>query len=97
MKKNILKLVMVAGVLISLASCHSSEVVTVRPAPVVVNRINPPSPRHVWVEGEYLWRNGHYVYQSGYWVVPTNNHRVYTSGYWAPHKRGYIWVKGHWR
>ncbi len=95
MKKYLFIAALAFIALTGLNSCSSSERVTVRPAAVVTVRPNRPSPRHVWVSGDYVWRNGRYVYVNGYWAEPRRG-RYWTEGYWQPGRRGYVWVPGHW-
>jgi WXXGXW repeat (2 copies) len=60
-------------------------------------RGNRPSPRHVWMPGEYRWRNGGYVYHSGYWIMPPRPGMHYVPGYWQPARNGgYVWISGFW-
>ena len=56
-----------------------------------------PSPRHIWMPGEYRWRNGGYVYQSGYWMMPPRQGMQYVPGYWQPARNGgFVWISGFW-
>ena len=93
-------LIAVAVMIVSAAgfvSCSNSHyVVRSRPEPVVVVRPAAPSPRHVWVNGNYVLRGGRYVWQDGYWIVPQNN-RHWRDGYWKSTRRGWVWVPGRWR
>ena len=56
-------------------------VVRIRPAAPLV-RVRPacPSPRHVWVGGNYNWRGGQYAYTDGYWALPPANSRAWVDG-----------------
>lgn len=73
-------------------------VIRVRPAaPVVRVRSACPSPKHVWVGGNYNWRGGQYVYTDGYWAIPPANGRIWVDGHWKQKRRGWVWVPGHWR
>ncbi len=71
--------------------------VKVQPAAPVIVRPVAPSPRHVWVEHEWVWRNGAYVHVPGYWAEPPRRHARWIPGHWK-HSRGYgyYWVPGHW-
>ena len=73
-------------------------VVRIRPAAPLV-RVRPacPSPRHVWVGGNYNWGGGQYAYTDGYWALPPANSRAWVEGYWKNKRRGWVWVPGHWR
>jgi hypothetical protein len=56
-----------------------------------------PSPRHLWVEGDWIWQNNHYVYQTGYWVVPDPN-KYFVKGHWAQWPDGeWYWIRGYWK
>ncbi|MBS1524351.1 MAG: YXWGXW repeat-containing protein [Bacteroidetes bacterium] len=56
-----------------------------------------PSPRHVWVEGEWVPGGGTYVYRPGYWVLPPRPHAIWTRGHWRHRPHGWVWIPGHWR
>jgi len=73
-------------------------VVKVRPAVPVV-RVRPvlPSPRHVWVNGDYVWRGGRYIYIDGYWAEPPHRRRHWVEGHWKHTRRGWTWIPGHWK
>lgn len=66
------------------------------PPPPMSFRMGPPSPRHVWMHGEYVWRKGRYAYMPGRWVVPPRRGHQWVSGYWQPARGGFIWVSGFW-
>lgn len=90
--------VMLFTVFISILSFYSCapSVVSVRPAAIVKVRPIAPSPRHVWVNGNYVWRGGRYVYVDGYWAPPRSG-RHWVDGYWKLKRGGYVWVPGRWR
>ncbi|MGN6638029.1 MAG: hypothetical protein ACTHJ8_03900 [Mucilaginibacter sp.] len=56
-----------------------------------------PSPRHVWVSGEWVPSGGTYVYKQGYWELPPRPRAVWVPGHWRHFRHGYAWVRGHWR
>ncbi len=63
------------------------------------NYLRPPapSPRHIWVNGEWVWQNNNYIYQTGYWTIPERDH-IWMKGHWAQWPNGeWYWVKGYWR
>jgi hypothetical protein len=99
MKKNLLKLLLVFFVALAFSFTASAQfVVRTRPAhTVVVARPERPSPRHVWVEGEWAWRNGHYEYVDGYWAVPGDGYSAWVPGHWRKRRGGWVWIAGHWR
>lgn len=76
----------------------SAQVVVVRPSAPVVIKTRPiaPSPRHIWIDGEWAWRGGRYVWVDGYWVVPRAN-MIWVAGNWRHRRGGWVWVPGHWR
>ena len=63
----------------------------------VVVRSAPPSPRHVWVENEWVPSGNTYVERPGYWAVPPSPGGVWVAGRWAHRRGGYVWIAGHWR
>ena len=67
-------------------------VVRIRPAAPLV-RVRPacPSPRHVWVGGNYNWGGGQYAYTDGYWALPPANSRAWVEGYCKNKRRGWVW------
>ena len=71
--------------------------VSVRPAPTVVVRGNPPSPRHVWVDAEWNWSGGRYVEVPAHWDLPPSGYRVWVVGHWVHTRHGEYWVAGKWR
>ena len=94
MKRNILISAAILISAITFDSCAPAAV-TVRPAPVVVVRPPAPSPRHVWVSGNYVRRGGRYVYTEGYWATPRPG-RYWVDGHWQGRRGSYAWVPGHW-
>jgi hypothetical protein len=92
------KILSLSALFLALAfAAEAQYVVKIRPAAPVV-RVRPvsPSPRHVWVGGNYNWRGGQYAYTDGYWAVPPSPGRVWVDGHWKQKRRGWIWVPGHW-
>jgi len=56
-----------------------------------------PSPRHVWVTGEWVWQNHTFAYQTGYWQVPPH-HQYWVKGHWAQWPNGeWYWATGYWK
>ena len=72
--------------------------VRVRPVAPVVRGGRPmaPSPRHVWIDGEWAWRGGAYTWVNGYWMMPRPS-MVWVAGHWRRTHRGFTWVPGQWR
>jgi hypothetical protein len=82
------------------ANSYAQFVVRVRPARperVIVRRPPPPSPRHVWVDEDWVAQGGTYVWHGGYYVAPPRRGAVYVQGFWRNSRRGSVWVPGHWR
>ena len=69
--------------------------VAVRPTPVRFTPPPPPSPAHIWIEGDYVVRGNAYVWQNGYWAAP-HPRQHWVAGSWASHPRGYFWISGRW-
>jgi len=55
-----------------------------------------PSPRHVWVAGEWAPNGGTYTWRAGYWALPQRPGGYWVRGHWAHRPRGWVWVGGHW-
>ncbi|RFM29760.1 YXWGXW repeat-containing protein [Deminuibacter soli] len=99
MKNKLIKLFSVALLLTAFAVNGNAQrvFVSVRPAAPVIVHPAQPSPRHIWIEGEYVWRGNNYIYQPGYWTVPPPRYRVWHPGYWRQTRGGWYWVPGSWR
>ncbi len=100
MKKNRLKILSLFFVAASLGFTASAQfVVKVRPEHRVVTAVRPnrPSPRSVWIEGEWAWRDGNYVYTDGYWAEPSLGYSAWIPGHWKRRRGGWTWIPGHWR
>ena len=69
--------------------------VKIQPVAPVEVRVAPPSPRHIWIDGEWEWRGGTYVHLPGHWVIP-EPHRHWVPGHWRRLYGGWNWVPGHW-
>ena len=99
MKKFLLKIFMLVAIAVSFSAVADAQfVVKIRPeAPVIRVRPIAPSPRHLWVSGEYVWRSGRYEYVEGYWAEPPMRRHFWVEGHWKNTRRGWVWVAGHWR
>lgn len=99
--KTILKgLLVIALMGMPLAEMHAQLYVRVRPLRprvVVTTRPVAPSPRHVWVEEDWIVRKGVYRWHGGYWAAPPRQGLVWVPGHWRSHRRGNVWVPGRWR
>ena len=98
MKKYFSRIIVLITLALSFtAAAEAQLVVRIRPAAPLI-RVRPiaPSPRHVWVTGEYAWRGNQYVYTDGYWAEPPFPGRVWIEGHWKETRRGWVWKPGHW-
>ena len=84
---------------LSASAADAQVIVRVRPArpTVVVARPAAPSPRHVWVDEDWVGERGAYRWHGGYWAAPPREQAVWVPGHWSGRRRGYSWVPGHWR
>ncbi len=98
MKKYISKIIMMIAVAISFSAVANAQLrVRIRPEVNVQVRPAQPSPRHVWVGGEWNSDGGRYNYKEGYWSERSERHNRYAEGHWNHSRRGYVWVPGRWR
>lgn len=98
MKKHTLKFVVLFAIISSLAFDASAQfVVKIRPTAPVIVRPVAPTPRHVWIDGDWVWRGNNYQYVNGYWASPVAVGAAWVPGHWKSTRRGWIWKKGHWR
>jgi len=99
MKKTIVKGLLMFFLATGIAQAsHAQRIyVKVRPVAPVVVRTVAPSPRHVWVEGEWVWVNNAYTWHAGYWAEPPHPREVWVAGHWRRAYGGWNWVPGHWR
>ena len=98
MKKYISKIILLIAVALSFSAAADAQLrVRVRPSINVDVRPPQPSPRHVWVSGEWNSNGGRYDYRQGYWEERRENHNRYSEGRWRHGSRGYVWVPGRWR
>lgn len=88
-----------AFTLLSGADAAAQITVRVRPARPRVVAVRPvaPSPRHVWIEEEWVPAGATYQWRGGYWAEPPRARAVWVPGHWASRRRGWVWVPGHWR
>ena len=97
MKNYVSKMLLLFIMAVAISSAADAQfVVKIRPAAPVIIRPAAPSPRHVWVAGDYVWRGNQYVWTDGYWAIPAAGHR-WAEGHWKNTRRGWVWVPGHWR
>ena len=99
MNTRFMKAIAVVGISISLCNSASAQIVVkIRPnaTRVVTTRPVAPSPRHVWVNGDYVVRNNQYEWTEGRWVEP-RAHTRWVDGHWKRNRRGWVWVPGHWQ
>jgi hypothetical protein len=96
MKKIPSKILMLFFVAVAFSFTASAKYVTVRPVPPVYARPMAPSPRHIWIDGDWAWRGGAYVYTNGYWVEPRPGF-IWVTGHWNARRGRWNWVPGRWR
>ncbi len=98
MKISFLKLLLCIAVVFAFSSAASAQVfVQIRPVAPVIVRPMAPSPRHIWIDGEWIWRGGGYQYNNGYWATPPGPGAAWVPGHWKQTRRGWFWKPGHWR
>ncbi|MFZ1263699.1 MAG: hypothetical protein WAT34_09320 [Chitinophagaceae bacterium] len=98
MKKYISKIVVLLAVALSFSAATEAQLrVIIRPSITIGVRPPQPSPRHVWVSGEWNSNGGRYDYREGYWSEPRSKRHRYSEGHWRHSRRGYVWVPGRWR
>ena len=98
MKKFVKGLMLASAVtLFAAATANAQLVVKVRPTAAVVVRGKAPSPRHVWVDDEWVAEGGKYVRRPGHWEVPPHAGGVWVAGRWDKRPGGEVWIAGHWR
>jgi hypothetical protein len=76
-------------------SASAQVYVNVRPARPVIVRTVAPSPRHVWIDEDWIERDGTYIWAGGHWEEAREGY-VYRPGRWAHEGRGHRWVTGRW-
>jgi hypothetical protein len=100
MKKIAKVFVLAAAITLGVTAASQAQIVVrIHPArPHVVYRRPPaPSPRHVWVDEDWVARGRGYAWHGGYWAVPPREHAVYVPGRWERRRGGEVWIAGHWR
>jgi hypothetical protein len=98
MKNNFVKILVVLTVALTLSQSNYAQfVIKIRPVAPRVVRVVAPSPRHIWVEEDWLWENNNYVSRGGYWAAPPRYNAIWIKGHWKNTRRGWIWKPGHWR
>jgi hypothetical protein len=100
--KTVWKGLMVAAALAATVSVSDAQIVVRarlgRPVNrVVVHRPPPPSPRHVWVEEDWVPRGRTYAWHGGYWAAPPRPRAIWVPGHWDRRHHGYVWIGGYWR
>ena len=98
MKKLFLTLALSIGIF-TLTDLSAQIFVRIRPiAPVVIVKPPLPSPRHIWIDGEWRWnkKRGEYVWREGFWIEPKPG-RMWVPGFWEDGPGGSRWIAGHWK
>ena len=57
----------------------------------------PPAPGLVWAPGYWGWNGAAYVWAPGRWIAPPYRGAVWVPAHWARRRRGWFFVRGHWR
>ena len=99
MKTYLSKIIMMLVIAISFTAIADAQIVVkIRPgAPAYRARPISPSPKHVWVGGNYIWRGGQYIYTDGYWATPPRLGNRWVEGHWKHRRGGWVWIPGRWR
>ncbi|MFC1884930.1 hypothetical protein ACFL2O_09170 [Thermodesulfobacteriota bacterium] len=64
--------------------------------PMDDDRLEQPSPSHVWVTGYWWWTHRTYMWVPGYWAIPPRANYVYVSGHWTYRNNQWVYVRGGW-
>ncbi|MFL9482366.1 hypothetical protein ACI6Q2_06270 [Chitinophagaceae bacterium LWZ2-11] len=92
-----LGLVLVLGLGFAVNASAQHIYVSIQPTAPVIVRPAPPSPRHIWVETEWVARGGTYVAVNGHWATPPHRYHTWVVGRWVHEpNHGHYWVPGHW-
>lgn len=97
MKRSLLNFFVLMLFCFAVTSANAQFIVKIRPTAPAVVRTMAPSPRHIWIDGEWIWRGNGYQYVNGYWAAPPMSGAVWVPGHWKQSRRGWIWKPGHWR
>ncbi len=54
-----------------------------------------PSPRHIWIAGNWTW-SGRWVWTPGRWMLPPRERAPWVAGHWVVVQGGWSWVEGKW-
>ncbi|MDR3062423.1 MAG: YXWGXW repeat-containing protein [Dysgonamonadaceae bacterium] len=65
---------------------------------VSAERIAPPAPHYVWIDGYWAWDAPRrtYVWIDGHWAYPPYDGAYWIPGYWEKVNRGYAWINAGW-
>ncbi|HEY8938224.1 MAG TPA: hypothetical protein VIM65_23540 [Cyclobacteriaceae bacterium] len=86
--------------LVTLLLSGCSAVVVDRPAdPQVVIIPEAPEPGLVWINDSWTYDYGAREYRParGHWEKPRRRSAMWVDGYWIQTRRGWKYIKGHWR
>ena len=98
MKMKLMMRMFLAVVFLAMTASASAQVyVKVRPVFPVQVRTVQPSPRHVWVNEEWVPDGHSYRYSGGHWEAPSRPGYYRTPGHWQKNKHGQRWVPGTWQ
>ena len=90
---------MLGAFIVSISAVTEAQLaVKVRPEPpVLLGMPIAPSPKHVWVSGEWVRRGDNYFYVDGHWTRPPFRYHRWIEGHWKNTRRGWVWKAGHWK
>ena len=96
-KRNRLIMLFVVAIICCFLTAQSQIYVNIRPEIPRYERIEAPSPAHVWIEEDWEPRGGTYVFIGGHWASPPRYGMIWVPGFWKQHHRGWYWIPGRWR
>ena len=98
MKKHLLILMIIGGMLLAGPIVSKAQIVVVRPHAYIEigGRPHRPSYHHYWRGDEWEWRGGAYYHVPGRWEEREHYGRWH-HGHWGRVHDGHIWHEGHWR
>ena len=97
--KSIRKMMLIMAIALSCGvySSNAQVIVRVRPERPRIERIEAPTPRHVWIDDDWQLRNGAYQFVCRRWVLPPEEVERWIPGHWRERGDGWVWIPGHWR
>ena len=98
MKKKLAQLMLFSIIFIGVSFSASAQIyIKIRPVAPIVVRTEQHSPRHVWIDEEWVEEGGNYRYSGGHWETPPHHGDRWYPGHWNHHKEhGDQWIHGRW-